>query len=221
MTEFQKRVYNTHLRVSRQIKGLPYRLRLDFSNFENDVNFVALNKICLFFNNHKSVNVELFFKAPYEIYGKNETFYLDFYLSSKAHKAYTLLLNRIKDSDPDNSEQLQFIVQSAKFVQEFCAEQNIPIQKYLEHTPASTPSFIQHLLQCNVSIYFLFAWRDFETMLQSFDWELTKFILGEDFFSKLEGYRLNYYRSIKAKILANKALEKICTLSRDFSAPSV
>lgn len=221
MTEFQKRIYNTHLRISRQMKGQAYRLRKDFSDFEKDSNNVTVIKLSHFFDNHRSVNMELFFKAPYEIYGTTETFYLDFFLTAKAHKAYSLYLNRLKDADPDNPEQLAFIVNSAKFVRDFCDTNNITIQRYLEHTPESTPSFVQHLLQCNVSIYFLLAMKDFEAILRAFDWELIKFILGENFFNMLETYRLNYYRSTKAKILANKCLKKICVLSRDFSIQSV
>ena len=221
MTEFQKRIYNLYLRTLRQSKGQPFKYRQDFSDFESDPNYANVVKLAYFFDNHKSVNIELFFKAPYEIYGKAETFYLDFYLSAKAHKSYSLYINQIKNADPDSKEQLEFIIASAKFVSEFCDSNNITIQSYLEFTPASTPSYIQHILQCNVSIYFLFAFNTFESRLRAFDWELLKFMLGEDFFNKLEGYRLNYLRSSKAKILAIKALDKISILSRDFIVKSV
>jgi hypothetical protein len=209
MTEFQKYIYNTYLKISRSVKGLPYRFRLDFSNFEEDKNYVTIIKLSNFFNAHKSVNPELFFKAPYEIYDKNETFYLDFYLSARAAKTYTLYLNQIKDSDPDDRKQLDFIVNSARFVYNFCKESNIKVIDYPRHMPASTPSYLQHLLQCNVSIYFLFSFPDFEKNLRSFDWELIKFLLGEDFFSKLDKNRSLFLQSNKCKILSAKAFNKI------------
>tara|TARA_R110000868_G_scaffold273487_2_gene532677 strand:- start:4306 stop:4962 length:657 start_codon:yes stop_codon:yes gene_type:complete len=217
MTGFQKLIYNTYLRTSRAVKNQPYKYRQDFSDFENNNKYVEVIKLSNFFEAHKAVNVELFFKAPYAIYGKQETFYLDFYLTSKAHKAYSLYLKQIKDADPDSTEQLEFVIGSARFVRQFCIDNKISIMEYLSHTPASTPSFIQHILQCNVSIYFLFGFTDFDKHLRAFDWELVKFILGDDFLNKLDSYRLNYLKSTKAKVLAIKSIEKINTFSRAFS----
>jgi hypothetical protein len=209
MTWLQQNIYNTYLRISRSIKGKPYRSRIDFEGFEEDKNYVFVVKLANFFQAHESVNIELFFRAPYEIYGKNEDFYLDFYLTAKAHKAYSLYVKQIKDAEPDSSEQLNFIVESARFVSQFCHDNNLPVDRYLDYTPAATPAFIQHLLGCKVSIYFLLGFPAFETRLRAFDWELTKFMLGEDFFDKLENSRVKYLTSEKAKLLTLKAIEKI------------
>ena len=213
MTDFQKLVYNTHLRVSRSVKGQPYKLRADFSDFENDKNYVAVMKLSNFFASHSSVNMNLFFKAPYEIYGKAETFYLDFYLTSKAAKAYSLYLNQVKDADPDSPNQLEFIIASAKFVKQYCQDNNVEVEDYTHHCPDAMPIYLQHLLQCNISIYFLLAFRGFASDLHAFDKELVRFMHGEDFYDKLERYRLNYFKSEKAKILAIKSLEKISKIS--------
>jgi hypothetical protein len=109
LTEFEKHIYNTHLRISRGRKGLPFKYRKDFSH-QLDIVTNSLKKISIFLSKFPHIKLEDFIRAPYEIYSDQEHFDLDYYTTLKATKAYTLLMKRMEMLDPDNTEQLQNII---------------------------------------------------------------------------------------------------------------
>jgi predicted HD phosphohydrolase len=94
-TDFQKLLYNVHLSVSRNAKNQPYRARKDFSKIDSKTDF-CLKKLSVFFESHKEINPKDFFKAPYEIYSKDEHFDLKFFTSQRAINVYKIFMESKK-----------------------------------------------------------------------------------------------------------------------------
>jgi len=208
LTDFEQYIYNTHLRISRGRKGLPYKYRKDFS-YLPDTHVNSLKKISIFLAKFPHIKLENFLKAPYVIYPDQEHFELDYYTTLKATKAYTLFEKRLETMDPDTDEQLKNIIESLKYILQFCKEQSIEIDNYIEHMTGSSLSYILHLKEHRVNVYSLFGFSPFERSIRAQDPELLKFILGDDFLSNLPSFRLKYFVSKKAKTLIELGIKKI------------
>lgn len=210
LTEFEKHIYNTHLRISRSRKGLPFKYRKDFS-YLLDAYANSLKRISIFLIKFPHIKLENFIKAPYEIYSDQEHFDLDYYTTLKATKAYTLYEKRLVTMDPDTDEQLKNIIESLKFILTFCKEQAIQVEDYISHHTGDRPSYILHLKEHRVNVYSLFGFSNFERSLRSIDSDILKFILGEDFLNNLSSFRLKFFASKKAKNLVELGIQKIKT----------
>ena len=97
-TDFEKTLYNEHLKESRRIKNLPYKKRKNFEKI-NETTKLCLKKLALFFINNKDVFPSNFFRAPYSIYSEDEFFDLKFYTSQKAIKVYKIFMESKKEVD--------------------------------------------------------------------------------------------------------------------------
>jgi len=208
LTDYEKLIYNTHLRISRSKKGLPFKYRKDF-DFLNDVYINSLKKITIFLAKFPHIKIEDFIKAPYEIYSDEQHFELDYYTTLKATKAYTLYMKRREFLDPDNDEQLKNIVESLKYISSFCKEHDIDVSEYIQHRTGNSFSYILHLKEHRVNVYSLFGFQAFESSIRAQDSELLKFILGDDFHNNLPTFRLKFFASKKAKTLVELGMQKI------------
>jgi hypothetical protein len=208
ISDFEQLIYNTHLRISRQKKNLPFKYRKDFT-YLNDVYINSIKKIAIFLAKFPHIKLEDFIRAPYEIYSDESHFDLDYYTTLKATKAYTLFIKRRETLDPDNEEQLNYIIESLKFISAFCKEQGINVVNYIEHRNGNSSSYILHLKEHRVNVYSLFGFSNFERSLRSQDSEIVKFILGEDFLNTLSNFRLKFFASKKAKRLVELGIQKI------------
>ena len=209
MTDFQKLIYNTYLRVSRTQAGQPFKYRKDFSDVDERIVLLTL-KLAAFFNQYKHVNLEDFFIAPFKIY-PGEKVYLEFYLTQKAIKVYTLYREMLHDMSPDCDEQVQSILSSLQFIQDFCIQHKLKVSEYLDFTEegASVPSFILHLKDRQVNIYVLQGFDDLYAKLfnQQRDWLV--FFLGQQFVDKIDSFKIKFFSSKKAKVLVRRGIEKI------------
>jgi hypothetical protein len=208
LTDFEQHIYNTHLRISRSRKGLPFKYRKDFS-YLNDIYINSSKKIAIFLAKFPHIKLENFIKAPYEIYSDQEHFDLDYYTTLKATKAYTLFMKKQEMLDPDNDEQLKNIIESLKYISSFCIEHEIDISKYIQHQTGNNASYILHLKEHRVNVYSLFGFQAFERSIRAQDSELLKFILGDDFLNNLSTFRLKFFASKKAKTLVELGIQKI------------
>jgi len=208
LTDFEQHIYNTHLRISRSRKGLPFKYRKDFSNL-NDIYINSSKKIAIFLAKFPHIKLENFIKAPYEIYSDQEHFELDYYATLKAIKAYTLFMKKQEMLDPDNDEQLKNIIESLKYISSFCIEHEIDISEYIQHQTGNNASYILHLKEHRVNVYSLFGFQAFERSIRAQDSELLKFILGDDFLNNLSTFRLKFFASKKAKTLVELGIQKI------------
>ena len=208
LSDFEQLIYNTHLRISRQKKNLPFKYRKDFT-YLNDIYINNVKKIAIFLAKFPHIKLEDFIRAPYERYSDESHFDLDYYTTLKATKAYTLFIKRRESLEPDNEEQLTYIIESLKFISTFCKEQGIDVDNYIEHRTGNSSSYILHLKEHRVNVYSLFGFSNFERSLRSIDSDILKFILGEDFLNKLSRYRLKLFTSKKAKTLVELGIQKI------------
>ena len=207
VTDFEKHIYNRYLAVSRGSQGKPYKLRKDFSNFADDSNYFYIKKLSMFFNRFKHIDIEEFFKAPFSIYN-DQLFDLKFYTSQRALKVYTLFNQRKQLIPPDHDDQLYGIKKSLQYILRFCNNNNIDIDDYISHTDGGLPSFVMHLKHCNVTVYTLFGFEDFERVLGSIDRDHLKFTLGE-LVDNIPQFRTRFMTSTLAKKLVRSGVNKL------------
>jgi len=208
LSDFEKYIYNTFIKVSRGAKNQPYRARKDFTDFD-DKDFIYLKKLSNFFNRFKHISVLEFFQAPYELYKDEKYFGLDYYTSLKATKAYTLVLKKNEQLDPDDEKQLRALLISFKFIKEFCIENNISIDSYANHKTNNIFSFLLHLQEHKINLYSLFEFKDAIRNMRISGAEILEFMFGNDFFNRVETLRTKYIISGKARILGTHAIKKI------------
>ena len=209
MTEFEKLIYNTYLRVSRQALNKPFKYRQNFDEMEGTEIEGVLKRLSSLFTSHKHIQIDRFFIAPYLLYSSSTPYYLDYYISQKAIKTYSLYIAKLKTEDPDTSSQLKYIVESFIFIKKFCADKGILPKDYCNCCTGVVNDFIPHLKEFNVSAYALFPFNDFDKNLLTSDIDTLKFILGEGYVDSFYVLRNKYLSSKKAKTLSELAYKKI------------
>lgn len=207
MTQEEKDIYNLFLKTQKQAKQQPYKLRKDFSEFEKGEVYPQIQRLVQFFNTYRHVNKYLFFIAPYKIFNISDTFYLDYYLTQKAIKAYSDYLKQLDEEDPDSNEHYEFVKQSLRFLKEYLISNNLKINDYAEYCPEINPIWVIHLLQRNISVFCLLAIPKFEYKYNQLSYEIKEFILGEEFVSNFDKYKVRYLNSQRTRKLAKVGLE--------------
>jgi len=207
VTQQEKLIYNKYLAITRNAQDKPFKLRKKFDSID-DTTIACLRKLSLFFNKFKHVDIDTFFRAPWEIYIDKGMFDLKFYTTQRALKVYTLYIQRQAQRKPDTEEQLYDIKKSLQYIYRFCNNNNINIDQYTSHVTDGIPTFILHLKEHNVNIYTLFGFTDFESKMSQLDHDHLKFILG-DLATNLNQFRTNYITSKHAKTFIKLAINKI------------
>jgi hypothetical protein len=155
LTEQEKHVYNTWLRVSRSRKNKPFQLRKKFDDLD-DGKCISVQKILRFFESNPSVKWDGFFDAPYEVL-KDGNFDLDFYTTRKAVSCYVSLVETRRLGDIKTDEVQKQTKQGIKEIFEFCKEKNINFNDYKTFTtPGNTiPEYILMLKKGTINFYCL------------------------------------------------------------------
>lgn len=214
ISNFEKHIYNAHLAISRACRNKPFRVRENFEDFETDSDYVNVKKLSIFFNSYKSVDVDTFFRAPYEIYDKQDWFDLQFFTTQKALKTYTLYQTRKENEHPDTKNQLFFIKDSLKFILSFCRAKNITIGDYIFHKDDKMNTFLIHLKERKISIYVLFGLIGAEKILYSLPEDIKGFMFKE-LFNKIDTFRTRFASSSKAKFLVHEGLKKLQNITNN------
>lgn len=204
MTKFEEQVYNTHLAVSRSIKGEPYKFRKDFTKLEED-KIVLLKRLESFFSNYPNVDLKDFFMAPYKVYPDGDYYGLDYYITRNALKSYTQYMKQLEVQDPDSMESLIRLQKGLQFVIEFCKEHNITLGEYEKFQPNSILSFLDHLKNHKINFYVLHALTFGFPVVDS---KILEFMF-EDFYGTFRMTRNKYYASKKMKDFGKQAKDKI------------
>jgi len=207
MTSFEELIYNKYIAVSRSSQNKPFRLRKDFTDFESTEYYAYVKKLSYFFTKFPHINLDDFFKAPYEIY-KDTDFDLKFYISQRALKVYTLFNQKTRALPPDSDEQLYGIKKSLQYILTFCNNQSILIDDYISHKSGGIPSCALHLKQCKVTMYTLLGFNQFEKTINSSDIEYIKHVLG-DIYDNIPTFRTKFISSKIAKKLSRVGIDKI------------
>lgn len=207
MTDSEKRIYNKYLAVTRSSQGKPFKLRKDFSSFD-ETDYVYVHKLYLFFKRFSHIDMDEFFHAPFAIYIDNKDFNLKFYTTQRALKVYTLYMQRKASASPDSEDQLYNIKSSLKYISTWCVDNNISPGEYIEHKTNNTYTFLIHLKQHKVNIYNLFAFDKFESILAKIEQDYLEFIIGS-YATNLDRFRTKFIKSKLAKELARRGLQLI------------
>jgi hypothetical protein len=204
MTDFQKRIYNSHLAISRKMRDKPFRIRKDFSDMDQ-TKLDRLASLERFFNSYQNIKIDDYFAAPYVIFEDDDYFDLDFYLTSKAKKAYSQYMKKIEMDDPDSESSLNRLVDSLKFVKNFCKEKNLTLKEYPLYIEDALPNMIDHLKNHHINMYALHALGVTKIEVEN---RILDFIFS-DFWISFQKTKNKFYLSKKMKEFSKQAIDKI------------
>ena len=165
MTSQEKHVYNSYLRISRSRQNKPFKLRKDFSKFEEDKNYTFVIKLINILNRNKSIDLEDFLNAPYEVYGDGDRYDLQFYTTQRAIKVYTTYTKKQMADDIDDDKVISKIKESLFFIYNFCKDNQITLKEYVNHKTNIMNSFVLHVQENKIILYVLFGFSTFEREL--------------------------------------------------------
>lgn len=219
MTDLEKEIYNKWLAVTSIAIHKPFRLRENWLNFTSREEYPFLQRLAQFFSKHSHIRWDDFFNAPYKIRKENNRLSLAFYISPRAMKDYSTYMRQLMLLDPDDPQQTEAILQSYRFIKDFCIEHKLKANEYIQFSQGYTPTFIKHLKQHQISIYTTFAFpKAFSIMNNLPPEEFSLFIGNVNLFSMKTKYD---HSDIKNKNTAlYQALEKYLNNKLDSSAQS-
>lgn len=90
MTELEKSVYNCWLATTRSKCGKPFRLRKDWTGFEDRVEYRYVKKVANILMRHDNIDMKSWFESPYGVYQEIVAYDLQFYTTMKAFKCYKI-----------------------------------------------------------------------------------------------------------------------------------
>ena len=213
MSQTEQYLYNTFLRISRSKQNRPFKLRKDFSKFEDHKDYGYVKKLGYFFAKFPHIKIEDFFNAPYYIYVDNSPYYdIKYYTTPKAIKVYGLYVKEKDMEDPDTEYNLQFIKDSLMFIFIFCKNNNLTLDEYINHKNGDLYAFINHLRERKISLYAILGFNGTESRLHEYSDERLQFTLGEEPVKKLASRKISYYNSRKAKHIINQGKKHIKNL---------
>lgn len=210
MTSLEQRIYNTYLRVSRTKQNKPFRYRKNFDDFEDDPNYILVRRLGSFFTKFTNININDFFESPYNIYIDGASSYeLKYYTTPKAIRVYGLYMKKRDLEDPDSDNQISRIKKSLLFIYQYCRNNNISVNDYIQEKSGDIPTFILHLRQRDVTIYTLYGFPGFDSIFTSISPDRLRFTIGEHFIENIGLLKINYYESTKAKRITEQGIKKL------------
>lgn len=210
VTDLEKKIYNTYLKITRTKKGVPFRYRMNFTDFETNKNYVYVKRIANLLKKNKNVLIEDYFSAPYEVYDAVDEFYtLKFYASIKAVGVYKLYIKKAEDESPDSDRQITELKKSLRFVYQYCLNNNIgSVEEYLKKQDGHVYAWMKHYTNLDISVIFLLENDIVYDILMSIDEDVRDMMLGglEKKYFKL---RENYLKSNKGKSILKNGITLI------------
>ena len=208
MTNFEKNIYNSFLVASRKAKNQPFNVRKNFMGFEQTEDYFYIKRLSNLFGKFPDVTIDIYFKAPYDIYPDEKYFDLKFYASPKGLKSYSLYIKKLKLQSPDDPEQLEFIRKSLKVIGLYCVENNIHLNNYLTHKIYHTYTWLEHIAKGKVSIYTLLEFPQLYDIISTLQKDEIELFLG-DVFKNYSSLKTQYQNSKEARFLVKRGIEKI------------
>ena len=198
MDDFEKQIYNTYLIVSRSIVSKPFKIRKDFTGFEKKKEYLAVIKLAAFFKKHRHLNIKSFFEAPFFVYGE-DYFGIDFFCTHKAVSTYTKYNDVFLVENPDSAACGRKIKESIVFITNYCKANNIKTRQYIlcKEKASQTYAFLEHLKDRKINVYALFAFKDFESILNIVDPDIKKLFAPS--LMKVDYLRTKMYSSVQMK----------------------
>ena len=158
-----------------------------------------------FFNSYQNIKIDDYFSAPYVIFEDDDYFDLEFFLTSKSKKAYSQYMKKIEMDDPDSESSLKRLVDSLKFVKNFCKEKGLTLENYPLYIEHNLPCMIDHLKNHHINMYALHSLGVSKIEVEN---RILDFIFS-DFWITFQKTKNKYFLSGKMKDFGKKAIEKI------------
>lgn len=206
LSEFEKNIYNTHLKVTRTYQNKPWRLRENFDKI-SPVEEELLKKISEILYS-KNIQAESFFKAPYELWRDKNYYPLEYFGRFKAVKAYNLWLEKNMLENPDDDIIINMVKEGFFYIYKRCKDLNLKnIELYFEYK-TYYPEFLIALSERKITYYNILAINNYDKILKNYIKEDIDFIVT-DFYNTIESLRTRYYRTNKLKKLNEKIITKL------------
>jgi hypothetical protein len=203
LNNFQKNIYNTHLKHFRN--GGPWKARQDFSDISVE-NKNYLNKLEAFFSKFKHISLDDFFEAPRILHPDEPTPLLHFFTTRAAIKNYNLAQKIKLDRDPD--QQIVSIKVGLEYITSFCLKTKIQLEEYPNHFSGIMPTWTEHYRQHLVNPYCLMEFKNLNINFESDEMDLWIPNLRESF----KSFKTRYHNSNKTKFLVKEAYKKLSLL---------
>lgn len=208
LNEYEKRIYNEHLKASRTAAGKPYRLRKDFSDVDPSIE-VYVQRVARLLHKFPHISVVDYFQAPHAVYDSGDHFDLKYYTSPRAMKAYTLYMQQEVNTDPDAPHVLQRIVASLQHLSDYCKSHKIHTDAYPTMQTNSMPTFLLHLKERKITPHIVVELHNTMSILRQQDPEIIRFMFGEKFYDNINVYKNKYLASKTCKALVRAGFIKI------------
>lgn len=207
ITNLEKNLYNTYLRISRSSRNKPFTYRKDFSDLD-DSSVLYLKRISNLILKYPHINPEDYFVAPFKVYPTAEHFTLDYFAGMGAVNAYSLYMKQLQEMPPDSDEQLQFIKKSLKNIGSFCIKNKIQLEKYPTYKIGLTYEWMKQIKKHEISVYVLMEFSEISNIINNVPDDEKDLFLGE-IGKYYWGYKTKYIQSNIAKELVKEGIEKI------------
>lgn len=209
ITDKQKEIFNYYLKNLALKNKRPYTKRKNFDKLTPEQK-ITLAKLELFFNRNPEININLYFQAGFE--EVDNTFLdLGFFNNIKLVRSYTNYIKRKFDQFVDSPESLRDYIEAIAFIRSFNRKNNIEtIKDYFSSTNENGVFYcLIHLKQMKINLYIFHAYN-----IQLLDINLPEELLNiylENFKEKFFRTKVQYKKSTKLQILADKIKQKILT----------
>jgi|688.fasta_scaffold578265_1 hypothetical protein len=207
MTEFEKRIYNTHLAVSRSLRNKPFKKRENFNNFETDSKFFFIKRLAIFFQKYPDIDMGMYFTAPYKLYNDVEYFDLNYFASPRAIKSYSIFKQELLGKSPDHHK--QSVLDSLQQIAKFCLEKRIQLDDYITYKETSIePEWLYHVKKFNLNFYVFMEFPNVFDIISKLPVDEKELLLG-DFGVNYITYKTRYNTSKYLKQALQQAYIKI------------
>jgi len=207
MTEFEQRIYNSHLAVSRSMRNKPFKLKGNWKGFEENPNYLFVKRIANFFNRYPQVDMQVYFEAPYKLYSDVDYFDLKYFSSPRAIKSYTIYKQELAKSSPD--EQIEEVKKSLHFIAKFCVENRILLDKYIHHSSTGLhPDWAQHVKEGKINFYSLMEFTNLYDTINTLSTEEQLLFLSP-FSENFLNYKTKYINSKDLRPFLKLAFQRV------------
>ena len=211
MTElsvYEKNIYNTFLKVSRDGKGFRYR-----KNFDNlsDEKFTYIKKISHILSN-KKIDPYMYFTAPYKMYSE-EYINLKFFTTFNAISSYKKYIESIQLTEPDHNYNITQLRNSFKYIFQVCFDRKLKdCTEYLKIEKGLYPQYILDLKDGRICYYSLLSLGLSEKNIK-LEKNTVEFVC-KNFYNLLSSLRSRLVFSKKIKPLSKKLIKTINKILR-------
>ena len=200
---YEQNIYNAYLKTTRRNKG--FTPRRNFNKLDSE-KYVLIKKVSKTIRN-KKIDVDLFFKAPYELYSEKYV-PLKFYSTFNAVSTYRKYVEELELTNADHPFNVTRLRESMKYIYQQCADNNIKsCKEYLDLQKGIYPNYIIDLKQGNISLYSLIALDLCENKIQ-LEKNIVEFAY-KSFYNMLSSLRTRFTFSTKIKPLSIKLIKTI------------